>query len=197
MTLTGMLIDLAHETAYFEKLIEDDAPDAQIEAEFDRLCMQYFKYTRSELTGEVPRVVLSGLDDWCYDEIIDLGARHGFDFGDRAGDRRVQGPYDSDYVILQWVYFAEMLIAKECGYFPTTSDEVAKVKLDREATKFQAELRRQRQRPREDALERDQVFGKDIRTLKPGMISPLNLKGKNRTGRGEVKVEVIHRRRLP
>lgn len=197
MDRPGNLIDLEHETAYFGELIEKGAPQYVIDAEFDRLCMEHFKYTRSELTGEVPAVVLRDLDSWKYEEALNLGDRHGFDFAEKAGDEEEFLDEDAGYVIEQWVYFAEMLIAKECGYFPTRPEDVTAVKLNRDARRFEEHIRRERQRPRTEAVERERVFGKPERSLKPGTIVTPATKGKNSRGGREIIVEVRPRDRRP
>lgn len=191
------LIDLEHETAYFGELIEKEAPQHAIDAEFDRLCMEHFRYIRSELTGQVPAAVLCDLDSWSYEEVLNLGYRHGFDFAEKAGKEEYFLDRHVRYVIVQWVYFAEMLIAKECGYFPTSPEDVTAVKLNRDARRFEEHVRRERQKPRTEALEREQVFGKDERTLRPGTIVAPGSKGKDSRGIREIRVEVRPRDRRP
>lgn len=191
MSRWSTLIDLEHETAYFGSLIDQEASDELIEKEFDRLSLMYFGYTRKELKEQVPLVVLGGFEEWYYEEIIELGARHGYDFADKASNKEIGFTENGFFVISQWMYFAEMLIAKECGFFPTTTDEIVKVKLDRDAKKFQNELLRQRQRPSEYDQERERVFGPS--SIREGTIITPKTKHKPSIGR-EIKVEVIRRR---
>lgn len=197
MTRWSTLIDLEHETAHLGELIEQEAPGEAIEAEFDLRSIQYFGFTRHELKEQVPRVVLSGLEDWYFEEVMDLGQRHGFDFEEKAGKEEISIYDDGGYVVPQWVYFAEMLIAKECGFFPTTQDEISAVKLNREARRFEEELRRQRQRPRPEDAEREQVFGKPVREIKPGSIVARVTMNREKSTRSvrEVRVEVRPRDR--
>jgi hypothetical protein len=185
------------ETADLGDLIEKEAPDEVIEAEFDRRCMQYFGFARHELTDSVPAVVLSGLEDWYYEEVLHLGQRHGFDFRDKARNEELSMSDDVWNVIPQWPYFAEMLIAKECGYFPSTSVELATMKLNRDTRRFEEEMRRQRQQPRPEILEREQVFGKRQRDIKPGTIVAPLAKGKGTKGAREIRIEVRPRDRRP
>lgn len=197
MSRWSTLIDLEHETVRLDELIAQGAPDQAIEEEFDRCCMLYFDFTRHELTQEVSRVVLSGLYDWGYYQILDLGERHGFDFADKAMNEELSQFDLYRYPIYSWMYFAEMLIAKECGFFPTTQDEIGTVKLNRDARRFEEELRRQRQRPRPEDAERERVFGKAVREIKPGSIVARMNKGKGTSSVREVRIEVRPRGRRP
>ena len=196
MTNWTNLIDLEHETQYFEELLERDAPDEFVKAEYDRLCMCYFGFTKEELNGQVPQIVMDDFENWYFEEVINLGQRHGFDFEEKKGDKQVTRFFDGGYVVGQSAYFAEMLIAKECGFFPSTPDELATVKLERQAKEFQAELLRQRQRPKQDARERAEVFGEGSPKLRAGMITAPVGKGKDGRSR-TVSVEVIPSRRVP
>lgn len=193
MVFPDEVIDLEKETAFLGALIEQNAPGREIEAEADLQCRRYLGFTRTELTEQVPQSVLGGLDDWAYEEIIWLGLRHGFDFCHKADTSELPPDFDGGCVIDQWVYFAEVLIAKECGFFPTDPADLARIKLDREAAKFQDVLRRQKQRPRTDHLEREKVFGPTI-NIKPGVIIAPKAKGKDARGQREVRVEVLPRR---
>ena len=197
MNRWNTLIDLEHETAYLGELVEKEAPEHLINQEFDRVCLEYFKYTIHELTDRVPEAVLSGFDDWSYEEIIALGARHNFDFAEKAGDEKLSMYDDSGFVIAQWEYFAEMLIAKECGYFPSTPEEIIAVNLTRDARRFEDHVRRERQKPRPEILEREQVFGKRQRDIKAGTIVAPLAKGKGTKGPREIQIEIRSRDRRP
>ncbi|MGC5781755.1 hypothetical protein [Methylobacterium sp. NFXW15] len=191
------LIDLEFETARLGELLEQQAPEDAIEAECDRVCMQYFGYTRHELTQQVPAIPLAGLDEWYYDEVLDLGERHGFDFREKKGSREHSIYRDVGYVVEQWVYIAEMLIAKECGFFPSTFEEIATVKMNREARVFEEAIRREKQKPRRESLELAKVFGERPREIKPGTIVATPVKGKGAKPGREVRIEVRSRDRRP
>lgn len=197
MSRWSTLVDLEYETAYLGELIENGAPDEVIEAEFDRRCMLHFGFTRGELTSSVPPVVLSGFEDWYYEEVLNIGQRHGFDFRDKVRNEEISMFEEVWNVIPQWVYFAEMLIAKECGYFPSTPVEIASVKLNRDARRFEEQMRRDRQKPRPEILEREQVFGKRQRDIKPGTIVAPLTKGNGTRGPREIRIEVRPRDRRP
>ncbi|MCJ2030742.1 hypothetical protein MKK50_15305 [Methylobacterium sp. J-043] len=172
------------EAAHFIELLDTDAPETSVAAAFDKLCMTHFGYTRAELVEPVPCAVLSGLDDWSYEEVLALGQRHGCDFRDLIEDVEL----DPDYGVLPtgWEFWAEMLIAKEAGLLPTTSEQRMKVKFDRDAKQFQELARRQRARPAVDPNEAERVFGRSD-SRRQDAPPP-------RSGSREVKVEVIRRR---
>ena len=83
--------------------------------------------------------------------------------------------------------------AHELGLIPTTDEELRELKAKRDAKKFMAQRERERQRPKDDDLMRQKVFGMS-KEFKPGMTLVTARKGRGPAR--EVKVEVVKRRRV-
>ncbi|MGX7703875.1 hypothetical protein [Methylobacterium sp. Gmos1] len=208
MRYASSLISLEEVTDRLYQLKDKKFPEHDISEERDRLFTQYFAYTRAELTGKIPPTKIAEIAEWTYEQIVDLAVEHGFDItsssqededdgksGDCNEDTDFSDADEDDegeygFVIECWQEWIEMMIAKDLGLLPNTTEEIEQVRLSREAKRYTRRAEQSRHRPIHDQ-EVQQVFGRS-KDIREGTFTPTSRRGS--TNIREVKVEVIRRR---